>query len=170
MFTLKEIKSNIKIEVFASEENVTSKDLIEFEKQIQITLPLDYKNIVINCNGLKPKQCYYITIDGTIPLIEFSEIIPLKYLSSRLKFYREFEILNKSTVLNNYLPIGDTVGQGKIFLGTNENNLNQVFYFDPRDSNEFENDKTFIATNIIEFFNENLMPEDKADIWISQNM
>lgn len=156
---------SINKEVYNSEENGVIEQVEQFQNRFGILLPSDYVKIVLESNGLKTCDCYHITIDGKEPLIEFSGLTALKYLPSRIEFYREFESLNNQDVLSNYIPIGDTVSQAAVFIGVNDKNRNKIFYFDPSLSYHIE-DITEIAENVVSFFNNKLMPEDEADIWI----
>lgn len=158
-----------KKEIFSTEQNEPLEQIILFQKKYKISIPSDYVDIILNMNGLKTKNCYYITFDGKKPIMEFSEIIALKYLSADIEFYREFEALRSQNVLENFIPMGSTVSQGTVFIGVNKQNENKIYYFNPSVNDNID-EIVEVAKDIYSFIDVNLMPEEEADDWILNNL
>ena len=126
---------------------LTQKQLSEFEKRYDVSLPEDYKDFLISFYSC------YVNDDYFFPMIERSKLTPDDNMETIYYFYNlEFETKAKEYVNIygiNTLPIGESAGD-YICIGVQPNNKGKIYLLYHEDC-EREDGLFLIANSFKEF-------------------
>lgn len=91
------------MKIYDSGANLTSNDLLEYEKQLNLKFPEDYRLFMINHNGGKTEKDMYM--QKSITFIEKLKIISEIYLNKHELSFSENEFMSIENNLQTKLPI-----------------------------------------------------------------
>ncbi|OAB38860.1 hypothetical protein PGLA_19570 [Paenibacillus glacialis] len=143
-------------------EKISCKDVENFEKIRNVTLPYDYKQFLLLNNGGKPIKRRFQSKDGKItsslmmyfPISESVEIS----LDEKYKIYSIGKI-----VPSNFLPIGIDPADSLICLSVSGNDIGKVYFCDMdyfEEDNELKKEFiSLISNSFTEFTGSLYIPE-----------
>ena len=123
----------LKIQKVILRPNCTSQQLLEFESKFSIRIPVEYRVLLLNSNGLKfEPPFFYFSISSTEKdqISEFNSIEGIDFDINMLKEDIE-EGSNTYFYTDCLLPIAGTQYSGAwVFIGYKEPYLNKIYYAD----------------------------------------
>lgn len=123
------------------------------ESQIEhkYLIPSDYVYILIKYGKLEFKEIMSVEIKES--KLDFDEFYDIELIEWQLKHTRkERKILKHDFWIDSYLCIGQMTSK-HILIGTQQNNLNQIFVFDNEEANI-----DFVSNHIFEFIEKRFSP------------
>jgi hypothetical protein len=144
-----------KIKFEKSAPQISANELNEFERQLQVSLPEDYKTFVLNNNGGRPdKSCF--TTGNDVSSSDLDWLFSFEVGESHISIFRNI-FLFKDRIPNDLLPIGRDPFGNLICIGL-EDKLGKIYFWDHEEEADDDEKSTYtnvykISDSFVDFIN-----------------
>lgn len=102
-------------------------DVLILEKKLGVTLPVDYREFLLQHNGGRPTE---FLMNGPFGKLAINDLYGIGKEEGRVgDIATTFEFFD-GRIPKGFISIGDNAGGDKVLLGTDEAGVNGVFFFD----------------------------------------
>lgn len=143
------------MKIVSSNDKITNKEIINFERDFNINFPDDYKNFLLKFNGGEPYFKTFLTNDKCEYDIMY--FYSLSQIQNTMKYEPEL-------IPNGLIPIAIIDGGYFLFISTNKTGFGKIFFGDTNIYSESEEDDLlYMANNFTRFLESLYDPESSKD-------